>query len=39
MTILTALFMMSVAIVLTRLSVTVGFMVLDLIKDRYGAHN
>jgi hypothetical protein len=37
MTILTALFLMSVAIVISRASVALGFMVLDIIRDRYGS--
>ncbi len=37
MVILTALFMLSVAIVISRASVAIGFKVLDLIKDKYGS--
>jgi hypothetical protein len=37
MTIITALFMFSVAIVLSRASVALGFKILDLIKSRYGS--
>ncbi len=37
MTILTVLFLFSVAVVLSRASVNVGFKILDLIKTRYGS--
>lgn len=37
MTIITALFLISVAIVLSRASVALGFKVLDIIKERYGS--
>jgi hypothetical protein len=37
MTLITALFMFSVAVVLSRASVSIGFKILDLIKDRYGS--
>jgi hypothetical protein len=37
MTVLTTIFMFSVAVVLSRASVTVGFKILDLIKEKYGS--
>jgi|GEM_PF-1320043 len=37
MTILTAIFLFSIAVVLSRASVSIGFMILDKIKDRYGS--
>ncbi len=37
MAILTALFLISVAVVISRASVALGFKVLDLIKERYGS--
>lgn len=37
MTLLTALFLFSVAVVLSRASVSLGFKILDKIKERYGA--
>jgi hypothetical protein len=37
MTILTAVFLFSVAVVLSRASVSFGFKVLDFIKERYGS--
>lgn len=37
MAILTALFLFSVAVVLSRASVSIGFKILDLIKARYGS--
>jgi hypothetical protein len=37
MAILTAVFMFSIAVVLSRATVSVGFKVLDIIKERYGS--
>lgn len=37
MTLITALFLFSVAVVLSRASVSIGFKILDLIKAKYGS--
>ncbi len=37
MSVITALFLFSVSVVLSRATVTVGFKILDMIKARYGS--